>query len=165
MQSVMRGVCIAYAVFLTMLLLSRDPTVVIGCHGCLPALLQRLLPIAHLLSFAVLAALMLAVRWPMPRWTLVVVMVVYGGATEIVQGFVPPRTPEWNDWFQDMAGIVVGSLACWAAAVAIEKCLSCRRDRVVDGAPGRADEFQNNLPMRSAVVETSWWGLKRPSRS
>ena len=55
-------------------------------------------------------------RWPMPRWVTVLILAMYGGATEIIQGFVPPRTPRWGDWFQDVGGVTVGVTVCSIAA-------------------------------------------------
>ena len=96
MQRTMRIVCLAYVAFLTLLLLSPDPARVISSTGKLPPILHTLMPWAHLLSFSVLAAAMLLARWPMPRWVTVLILAMYGGATEIIQGFVPPRTPRWG---------------------------------------------------------------------
>ena len=104
MQSLMRAVCIAYLVFLTLLLLSEDPTRVIGLHGRMPWILQVLMPYAHVLSFAVLAVLALGVRWPVPRWGIVLMMAVYGGLTEILQGFTAHRHPRLADWLQRPGG-------------------------------------------------------------
>ncbi len=67
MQGVMRAVCIAYLVFLTLLLLSRNPGQFIGIEGELPRFLEVLLPLAHLISFALLAVLTLGIRWPLAQ--------------------------------------------------------------------------------------------------
>jgi VanZ family protein len=117
MQALTRAVSILYLVFITLLLLTADPTRLTGLGSRLPWLLARLMPTAHLLSFMVLAFLSLCARWPAPRWSVVLMLALYGGMTEIVQGFVPPRTPEWADWFQDLAGIALGAAAWWAAAM------------------------------------------------
>jgi len=116
MQYLIRVVAIAYLIFLTMLLWTSDPSRLVSWHGQLPWVLRRLLPVAHLLSFGVLSFLMLSARWPVPRWGVVLVLVLYAGVTEIVQGFLPPRTPEWGDWFQDIAGVALGAALCWTAA-------------------------------------------------
>lgn len=113
MQVLLKVVSIAYLVFITLLLLTADPSRLIGFDRSLPALLRMLLPGAHFLSFLVLAVLALSTRWPAPRWGIVLILSLYGGMTEIVQGFVPPRTPEWGDWFQDMSGIAAGVVFCW----------------------------------------------------
>jgi VanZ family protein len=113
----MRLACLAYVVFLSLLLLSPNPARVIGVSGELPWLLRTLMPYAHLLSFSVLAVLMLLARWPLPRWSIVLLLAAYGGATEIIQGFVPPRTPEWADWFQDVGGVAAGTAVCSLVAL------------------------------------------------
>ena len=119
MQRAMRIACVGYVVFLTLLLLTANPARLIGVRGELPWLLQALMPWAHLLSFAVLVVVMLLARWPVPRWSIVLVLAIYGGATEIIQGFVPPRTPEWMDWFQDLSGVAAGAGLCWIVALLI----------------------------------------------
>lgn len=114
MQWLMRCVCIGYVVFLTLLLLTSDPSRLIGIHGKLPWLLQMAFPAVHAITFLVLAVLALAARWPIPRWGVIVILASYGGMTEIIQAFVPHRSPEWLDWFQDLAGIAVGAALCWS---------------------------------------------------
>jgi hypothetical protein len=115
MQKLIRLVFLCYFVFLTMLLLSPNPNAVIGVHGDLPHFLQIFRPWAHLLSFSVLAGLAWMANWPAPRWCTALLMAAYGGATEILQGFVPPRHPAVDDWLQDLAGIVIGTISCWIA--------------------------------------------------
>jgi VanZ family protein len=117
MQRMMRIVCLAYVVLLSLLLLSPNPARVIGLSGEMPALLRTLMPYAHLLSFSVLAVAMLLAHWPLPRWSIVLLLGIYGGATEIIQGFIPPRTPEWMDWIQDLGGLAVGVAICSLVAL------------------------------------------------
>jgi VanZ family protein len=114
MQWLLRVVCIGYAVFLTLLLLTSEPSRLIGVHGSLPWVLQKIEPAAHAISFLMLAVLVLAPRWPLPRWSIVLILIMYGGMTEIVQGFVPHRTPDWMDWAQDVGGVAAGAAICWA---------------------------------------------------
>ena len=113
MQWLLRIVCIGYVIFLTMLLLTADPSRLIGVEGDLPWELQDVLPTAHAISFLVLAVLALAPRWPVPRWGIVIILAIYGGMTEVLQALVPPRTPEWMDWFQDLGGIAAGTVLYW----------------------------------------------------
>ena len=101
----MRIVCIGYVVLLTMLLFTSDPTRLIGLGEELPRVLRIVLPAAHVISFFVLAVLALIPRWHVPRWQIVLILAIYGGMTEITQGFLPPRAAEWMDWCQDLAGI------------------------------------------------------------
>jgi hypothetical protein len=117
MQWLLRLVCVGYVVFLTLLLLTGAPSRLIGFEGDLPWALQALLPAAHAISFLVLAVLALTPRWPVPRWGIVLILAIYGGMTEIFQGFLPPRTPEWMDWFQDLGGIAAGTALCWALTI------------------------------------------------
>jgi len=109
----MRITFLVYWIYLSILLLSRDPTLWIGSPGSVPALLKILMPIAHMLSFTVLSLLTFAACLPLPRWGILLFLAAYGGATEIIQGFIPPRTPDWADWFQDLGGIAVGFACFW----------------------------------------------------
>jgi VanZ family protein len=159
MQSLMRAVCIAYLVFLTLLLVSDDPTRVIGYRENLPWIFSVLMPYAHVLSFAVLAVLVTSIRWFVPRWGIVLVTAVYGGLTEILQGFQPHRTPEWMDWFQDLTGIALGAAACWIASLVVER-FARRRGRAGRSAPDSSSEWEvlQEVLSRPAVGEQSWWG-------
>ena len=119
MQRLARIACLGYVVFLSALLFAPNPNKVISMSGELPAILHTLMPYAHLLSFSVLAVMMFMARWPMPKWGVVLCLALYGGATEIVQSFIPPRTPEWIDWFQDLGGVAVGVAMCSLAALVV----------------------------------------------
>jgi hypothetical protein len=114
MQSLTKLAFIGYLAYLTALLWTADPSQLIG--GRVPGFLQTVMFMAHTLAFSVLAVLALSVRWPAPRWLVIVLLAGYGGLTEIVQGFLPPRTPKWADWCQDLLGIAIGATLCWIAA-------------------------------------------------
>lgn len=158
MQWSLRVVCLGYVVFLTLLLLTADPTRWIGVHGNLPWLLRTTLPAAHLLSFFVLAMLALAARWPVPRWCIVVFLMIYGGITEVVQSLVPSRTSEWVDWFQDIAGIVIGTALCWGVASLVGLLVRWRRSRnPVRSPPADELEIVSKVMRRSTANEPSWW--------
>ena len=156
MQSLMRFVCIGYLIYLTALLWTANPERLVG--GELPGFLHGLLPAAHLLSFLVLAVLALVTRWPAPRWVIVVLLVIYGGMTEIVQGFLPPRTPDWMDWLQDMGGIAVGAGSCWIVALVASaygksrQGLACASQASADGC-----EALRKVTSRMAAGGESWW--------
>jgi hypothetical protein len=157
MQGVMRAICIAYLVFLSLLLLSEDPTRVIGLHGRLPAVLLALMPYAHVLSFSVLALLALGVRWPVARWGIIVMLAAYGGMTEILQGFVPHRTPDWMDWFQDLGGLAIGAALCWTAVIALGKWARPRPAEEGEAAvPEQWNALEKTLS-RPVRGELSWW--------
>jgi VanZ family protein len=158
MQWLMRIVCAGYFVFLTLLLLTADPARLIGVQSGLPWILQVIFPFAHTISFLVLAALALMTRWPVPRWGIVLALMIYGGVTEIVQGCVPHRTPEWADWSQDMAGIALGTACCWSVAILARSFVGTRRTRQQPPSPP-SDEWSvmRNLLQRSVASERSWW--------
>jgi hypothetical protein len=159
MQGLMKTAFFGYLVFLTALLLVRDPMELVGSHDRGPWLLQVLMPWAHLMSFAVLAVLGLMVRWPLPRWLVAVLLILYGGMMEIAQSYLPPRTADWEDWLQDVAGVIVGSVLCWMAAVTAsglrgwqeeaEKCMPV-------AASGDWKTAQDPISRGSALIR-SWW--------
>lgn len=157
MQGVIRAISLAYLVFMTLLLFTADPTRLIGLHSRLLPLLRLLMPWAHLLSFLALAALALSVRWPAPRWSVVLMLVLYAGMTEIAQGFVPNRTGEWKDWFMDLAGIAVGTAICWTAAQLTGAIAKARRRRC-PATPSDQWEVLQKVMSRPAVGGESWWG-------
>lgn len=155
----MRMLCIAYLIFLTALLLTSDPMRLIGAGEVenAPLLLRVLITYAHLLSFAVLAVLALAARWPAPRWALVVLLVVYSGATEIAQSFLPPRTAEWLDWLQNLGGTAIGIAACWSLS-AVGRLIRLREDRCMTSPPSDDWEVVHRVMSRPRFGEESWWG-------
>lgn len=154
MQGVMRAICIAYLVFLTLLLLCRDPAMLIG--GTVPRILQILMPYSHVLSFAVLALLALSVRWPIARWAIVVMMTAYGGLTEIGQGYTG-RHPRLADWGHDLMGIAIGAALCWIAVIALG---TWARPRPIEDTEAAVPEQWNALEKtlsRPVRGELSWW--------
>jgi VanZ family protein len=108
----MRISFLVYWLYLSILLFSPHPERWIGASGNVPEFLQLLMPFAHILSFTVLSLLTFAACLPLPRWGIFLSLAVYGGATEIIQGFIPPRTPKWADFFRDLGGISIG-FACF----------------------------------------------------
>ena len=70
-------------------------------------------PAFHLLSFTLLAVLMLAAGWPVSRTTLLALMVAYSVGTEVVQGLLPYRSCELSDCLNDLAGIAAGTAMLW----------------------------------------------------
>jgi len=109
----MRLVFSVYTIYLSILLLSQDPTRWIGTPGSVPYLLKMLMPLAHTLSFTILSLLSFAACLPLPRWGILLLLAIYGGATEMIQASVPHRTPDWVDWFQDLGGIAIGFACFW----------------------------------------------------
>jgi len=109
----LRTVFAVYLAVLTALLLMRDP-VSSDPTGFLDSLLAVASPVAHLLSFWILATLAFASRPPVRSWVVILSLCMYAAGTELLQGFVSGRTPEWADWFQDLAGVALGAV-CFAA--------------------------------------------------
>ena len=112
----MRVVFVAYLILLTVLLLIEPPEFLSQTGRGFLGLSRMLLPTAHFLSFLVLGLLATWVRWPIRRWAVFTLLGVYGGATELLQAFVPGRTPDWWDWGQDLLGIAVAAALGWSAA-------------------------------------------------
>jgi hypothetical protein len=159
MQSVIRTLCIAYLLFLTTLLMVSDPMRLVCARGGLLALFQSLMSSAHLLSFLTLTVLGLAARWPIPRWGIAVTLVFYAGMTEIVQGFLPPRTPELQDWLQDLVGIVIGMALCWTTAAIFGAWGKPQHKESPRVPVATSDSLKivHNVLSRSSVRAESWW--------
>ncbi len=72
----------------------------------------------HVLAFAVLGALG---AWAYPRHTvrMVLFLMAYGGAIEVVQSLTPYRFAEWSDLLADCLGVALGwmsgMISLWAA--------------------------------------------------
>ena len=158
MQWLMRIVCIGYVVFLTMLLLTSDPARLIGFREELPWVLRTALPAAHAISFFVLSVLALMTRWPVPRWEIVLILAIYGGMTEIIQGFLPPRAAEWTDWFQDLVGIAIGAAFCWAVIRLTGMFSGTSRSQAYRLSASSDDWGRlEDIVQHSTVSERSWW--------
>lgn len=75
-------------------------------------------PLAHFLCFLPLGFLFFAARWRLSKIQLLLLLLVYAIATEILQGWIPNRTPELIDAIQDFAGLAAGvalyKFAAWA---------------------------------------------------
>ena len=98
----------AYWAFLTVLLLTPDPAVILRLDH-LPMFWWGELGI-HSAAFTILALLVHGLRWPRaPGWTMLFVLLVYAIAVESLQAFVPPRTVELLDYLENLFGILLGS--------------------------------------------------------
>ena len=100
-----RAACCAYWCLLTLLLLLPDPSVLI------PGATSR--RGVHFVSFAVLAFLAAAGRFPVRRGVLAAVMVAYAVATEALQAFVPNRVADTIDGVENIVGLVAGTVLWW----------------------------------------------------
>lgn len=157
MQSVIRVIAIAYLIFITVLLLTADPTRLVGFNGWLLPLLQALMPWAHLLSFLTLSVLVVSTRWPVPRWCVVLLLIVYATTVELAQSLVPKRTMEWNDWLFNMVGIAAAVAFCWTAAT-LAGAIASRRRRRCSALPTDEWEIFYMAMSRPNAETRSWWG-------
>ena len=99
-------------------------------------------------------------RWPVPRWAVAVLLVLYAGITEIAQSFLPWRMSEWGDWIQDVAGIAVGAVLCWGVA-AVGRALVKAHRKAAPYFPSEMPpewEVLRNVMSHRAVRDESWWG-------
>jgi hypothetical protein len=121
-------VCIAYWILLTVLLLVPYPAAPVGLH---------FVPIfpwgkfgVHTSFFTILGVLVNFSRWPKrSSWRLIVFMAIYGITTEFLQRFVPPRTSQVIDGFENLLGIAIGT--------AIYSWAWCRWKNRLSGKDGR----------------------------
>lgn len=104
--SLTRTVFVAYLVALTALLLRSSSADELTED--LAFWLHLMSPVAHLLSFAILAALAFACRWPVRGWIVVLLIAGYAAGTELLQGSVSGRTSDWMDWCLDLVGAAIG---------------------------------------------------------
>ena len=65
--------------------------------------------VAHTLAFAALALVGLR-AYPRHTWIVCILLVALGGLIEIVQGYTSTRSQEWEDFFADILGVVLGAL-------------------------------------------------------
>jgi VanZ family protein len=73
----------------------------------------------HALAFAALAFTAVWALWPRRAWwVLAAALLAYGGAIEIAQSLLPPRTAEWGDLLADGVGIALGLAAARALCMA-----------------------------------------------
>jgi VanZ family protein len=160
MQGVIRLVFFGYLVSLTVLLLVKDPLRLMGMRGEGAAFLDAFMPFAHLLSFFLLTALALIIRWPIPRWIMAILLAMYGGLTEIAQSFLPPRTAEWRDWLQDLAGIAIGAVVCWGLALAAGALAGSGQKPGERVPSATCDEWTivRTVMSRPTARGQSWWG-------
>jgi hypothetical protein len=103
--------CIAYWICLTVLLLVPRPDELVGFSA--PIFPWGKFGI-HTGFFMVLGVLANFTRWPKRLdWRLIVFLAIYGITTEFLQRFVPPRTSQVIDGFENLLGIALGSGIYW----------------------------------------------------
>ncbi len=159
MQGFVRTLFFLYLIFLTVLLLVADPMRWASSRENVSGFLRMIVPVAHLVSFLVLAVLALIARWPIPRWSIALFLVVYAGMTEVLQSCLPPRRAEWGDWFQDLGGIAIGAALCWIIAIATGMCTGKRMRPRNTGGPRVAEEWEvvRNVMSRPPIRDETWW--------
>ena len=115
-----RLVLITYWILLTGLLLSPNPLALFHLRPVLSHVPDRGI---HFAFFVILAVLAWTCRWPLRRRTLFILLVAYGLAVESLQAIVPPRTVEFLDYVENLAGVFAGSALWWGwQAVIARKC-------------------------------------------
>jgi hypothetical protein len=101
-------ICSGYWALLTVLLVLPDPSAVVGFRK-VPTFPWGDMGI-HFAAFAILAVMIHVARWPqIPGRLIVVVLLVYGIATELLQALIPRRAVEAADCVENILGIVVGT--------------------------------------------------------
>ena len=113
--TVLRIAFVAYWGFVTFLLLTPHPLDVLGLHEYAETLAGGYG--RHFLLFAGLGLLGSLGRGRISTAKLACLLGAYGVATEVVQAFIPPRTPELADMVEDLlgvaAGLAIGATAAW----------------------------------------------------
>jgi glycopeptide antibiotics resistance protein len=114
MNIIIKFACVCYWIFLTVLLLTRNPARIVGLHA-VPLFPWGKFGI-HLSAFLVLSLLVHASRWPRrPWWPLIALLALYAVTTETLQILVPPRTARVMDAFENLLGIALGAGIYWVA--------------------------------------------------
>lgn len=112
MLIVRRLSCIVYWGLLTVLLLAPNPLAVFGITR-LPDAISPPDRGVHFSVFCLLTVLVLASRWPVRTRFILIVLVVYAFASELLQYFFPPRTVDPIDLTENLLGIAVGAGFYW----------------------------------------------------
>jgi VanZ family protein len=86
------------------------PTTVVRSQPSIGKTLVGLYPLAHFVGFMLAGILALGSRWPAPRWVVLLGLVAYAAGTEVIQAFVPRRTPEMWDLLLNLAGLATSIL-------------------------------------------------------
>lgn len=101
---------IAYAAFVSFLLLTPHPLQVLGLAKYSDSLSTG--RGQHAIIFAGLALFGAGSRWPISRTSLVSLLAGYAVVTEGLQAFIPARNPDWADVAENLVGIAVGLAVC-----------------------------------------------------
>lgn len=107
-----RFACVAFWLFLTLLLLSPDPRALLGLERMADRLPNP--KVAHVVCFTLLALLVHASRFPLRRGLLWGLLVAYAASTEGLQYFVPNRSARLTDVGLNLSGLAFGTVL-WGA--------------------------------------------------
>jgi hypothetical protein len=89
----------------------------------------------HFCAFCLLAVFFHAASWPMPiRWVWILLLLGYGIATETFQAFVPYRSCELKDYFDNCLGVFGGSFLYWVLLCGWHVWKRKRNDTAVIGS-------------------------------
>ncbi len=116
-----------YLAFLTLALLLQNPFRLAagGEQHARVWFHAYLAPWSHFICFFPLGFLFPTAQWHLTRWQLLTLLLVYAVGTEVLQGFIPHRNPEWQDLVQDIGGLLAGALlyklATWARLLPVPK--------------------------------------------
>ncbi len=131
MRIVRLVICLGYWALLSVLLLVPDPAAIVPIPE-VPAFLWSDVGL-HFGAFAVLAVLTYAARWPQPPGGLLVVLLLaYALATELLQSLVPCRTVA----IEDCAGNLLGILVATAVYRLVQRAVQRRCDPAARKAAG-----------------------------
>jgi len=116
LELVGKALCLPYLGVLCWLLLTTGPRSLLqsGFLGFLPW--YDILVVGHFLLFTLLSVLAFLSRWRIPSWAVLLMLVVAAVGTELLQSWVPTRTPDMADCLQNLAGIGLGGGLYWTAA-------------------------------------------------
>ncbi len=91
-----------------------DPFIMAGTeHDVLRTLyFDKVDPVGHVLAFLPLGFLSCASPWPRRGAVRLGLSVAYALASEPLQAFFPPRTPQLSDLIEDLVGLALGA-TCW----------------------------------------------------
>lgn len=102
----LRLACLAYGLFLSVLLLVPDPAALLGLSEVPGPPGGRMV---HLAFFTVLGLLASSSRWPLRTRALLILLGGYAVGTELLQHFVPPRTVDPIDALENLVGLGLGT--------------------------------------------------------
>lgn len=117
----MRYSSLMYWCLLSVGLLAQNPASLMQRQGMLSDMYAALQPAVHFLGFVLLTFLVLSGSWRLSRRSMLLLIALYAAMTELLQGLIPSRTPEWGDFFQDLSGMAVGMACWWIAAWAARR--------------------------------------------